>query len=70
MGDTNTENIKITKEIALLEYLEQGDLSFSAADIGIKFLDPRAIGFHENGEDTGSDDPMYDNKLWHNSIGN
>ena len=70
MGDTNTENIKITKEIALLEYIEQGDLSFSAADIGIKFLDPRAIGFHENGEDTGSDDPMYDNKPWHNSIGN
>ncbi len=69
MGDTNTENIKISNPDALLGFINAEDYSFTAEDIGIKFLDPRAIGFHENGEDTGSDDPMYDNKPWHNSLG-
>lgn len=69
MGDTNTENIKISNPDRLLEYINAKDYSFTAEDIGIKFLDPRAIGFHENGEDTGADDPMYDNKPWHNSLG-
>jgi hypothetical protein len=69
MGDTNTENIKITNPDALLGFIKAKDYSFTAEDIGIKFLDPRAIGFHENGEDSGSDDPMYDNKPWHNSLG-
>ena len=69
MGDTNTENIKISNPDALLRFINAKDYSFTAEDIGIKFLDPRAIGFHENGKDTGSDDPMYDNKPWHNSLG-
>jgi hypothetical protein len=69
MGDTNTENIKITQPDVLLRFMENNDYTFSASDIGIKFLDPRAIGFHENGVDSGSDDPMYDNKPWHNSLG-
>jgi hypothetical protein len=43
---------------------------FTAEDIEIRFLDPRAIGFYENGVDTNADDPMYDNKPWHNSLGN
>jgi hypothetical protein len=69
MGDTNTENIKISNPEALLQFINDRDYGFTADDIGIKFLDPRAIGFHENGEDSGSDDPMYDNKPWHNSLG-
>lgn len=69
MGDTNTENIKISNPDALLGFINAKDYSFTAEDIGIKFLDPRAIGYHENGEDSGSDDPMYDNKPWHNSLG-
>jgi len=69
MGDTNTENIKITNPEALLQFINAKDYSFNADDIGIKFLDPRAIGFHEKGIDSGSDDPMYDNKPWHNSLG-
>lgn len=69
MGDTNTENIKITHPEVLLKHIENEDYSFLAEDIGIKFLDPRAIGFHENGVDSGADDPMYDNKPWHNSLG-
>jgi hypothetical protein len=69
MGDTNTENIKISNPDALLGFINAKDYNFTAEDIGIKFLDPRAIGFHENGEDSGSDDPMYDNKPWHNSLG-
>ncbi len=69
MGDTNTENIKISNPNALLSFINAKDYSFTAEDIGIKFLDPRAIGFHENGVDSGSDDPMYDNKPWHNSLG-
>jgi hypothetical protein len=69
MGDTNTENIKITKPYTLLNFIARGSLDFTYEDIGLKFLDPRAIGFHENGIDTGADDPMYDNKPWHNSLG-
>ena len=69
MGDTNTENIKITNPDVLLKFIKDKDYSFSAEDIGIQFLDPRAIGFHENGVDSGVDDPMYDNKPWHNSLG-
>ncbi|MFT6986063.1 MAG: hypothetical protein ACJAT7_001884 [Psychromonas sp.] len=69
MGDTNTENIKITNPEALLGFIKVKNYNFNADDIGIKFLDPRAIGFHENGVDSGSDDPMYDNKPWHNSLG-
>lgn len=69
MGDTNTENIKITNPEVLLRAIDKKDYTFNADDIGIKFLDPRAIGFHENGIDSGSDDPMYDNKPWHNSLG-
>lgn len=69
MGDTNTENIKITNPDALLKFINDKDYSFCAEDIGIKFLDPRAIGFHEGGVDSGADDPMYDNKPWHNSLG-
>ncbi|MDD5438904.1 MAG: hypothetical protein PHS37_01805, partial [Candidatus Omnitrophica bacterium] len=70
MGDTNTENIKITDIKPILEAMLSGKIDFTAEEIGIKFLDPRAIGFHVNGQDTGADDPMYDNKPWHNSIGN
>jgi len=69
MGDTNTENIKITNPDALLKFINDEDYSFCAEDIGIKFLDPRAIGFHVEGVDSGVDDPMYDNKPWHNSLG-
>lgn len=64
VGDTNTENIKIGNVEPLLR-----DGSFTAEELEIRFLDPRAIGYHENGVDTGADDPMYDNKPWHNSIG-
>lgn len=69
MGDTNTENIKVTNPDVLLKFINDKDYSFCAEDIGIKFLDPRAIGFHEGGIDSGADDPMYDNKPWHNSLG-
>jgi hypothetical protein len=75
MGDTNSENIKIGNIDPLLDAMDMDDVSFSpppftADDLQIRFLDPRAIGFHEHGEDTGADDPMYDNKPWHNSLGN
>jgi hypothetical protein len=78
MGDTNTENIKLTNPAPLLQaqrLIESGALSADAAlkditaeTIGIRFLDPRAIGFQSDGPDT-RDDPMYDNKPWHNSLG-
>ncbi len=73
VGDTNTENIKlgnIEPLLALDHCTEFSKISIDAKDLQIRFLDPRAIGFHENGLDTGADDPMYDNKPWHNSIGN
>jgi hypothetical protein len=72
VGDTNTENIKIRNIEPLLR--DHGDLApgarpFTYRDLELCFLDPRAIGFHEHGIDTGADDPMYDNKPWHNSLG-
>lgn len=73
VGDTNTENIKIGNIEPLLKNWENFSVSnppFTAEDLEIRFLDPRAIGFHENGVDTGADDYMYDNKPWHNSLGN
>ncbi|NEA65566.1 ACP S-malonyltransferase [Streptomyces sp. SID12488] len=80
MGDTNTENIKITNSEPLLHAqrliesgADEGQVraaldAITADALGIKFLDPRAIGFKGEGRDT-RDDAMYDNKPWHNSIG-
>ncbi|GAA1854431.1 hypothetical protein [Myceligenerans crystallogenes] len=80
MGDTNTENVKISRTRPLVvaqKLIEQGAprreidaalAAITARTLGIKFLDPRAIGFRSTGRDT-VDDPMYDNKPWHNSIG-
>jgi len=80
MGDTNTENIKITNDDPLRHaqrLIESGaprediDAALAAitpAALGIRFLDPRAIGFKSDGKET-RDDAMYDNKPWHNSIG-
>lgn len=73
VGDTNTENIKIGNILPLLQCGDDfsfQDIPFTAQELQIGFLDPRAIGFHEHGLDTGADDPMYDNKPWHNSLGN
>lgn len=73
VGDTNTENIKIGNIEPLLKNWENFSVNnppFTAEDLEIRFLDPRAIGFHEDGVDTGADDYMYDNKPWHNSLGN
>jgi len=72
VGDTNTENIKIRNiEPLLRDYsqLPAGARPFTYRDLRLCFLDPRAIGFHEDGVDTGADDAMYDNKPWHNSLG-
>lgn len=80
MGDTNTENIKISntrslehaqrliEEGAPDDDVQQALRAITADSLGIMFLDPRAIGFRGDGHDT-RDDPMYDNKPWHNSIG-
>lgn len=80
IGDTNTENIKIgdlTVLHAAAQLIRKGASSHDICDalaaitpdsIGLKFLDPRAIGFRTEGAQT-LDDPMYDNKPWHNSIG-
>ncbi|GAA2150656.1 ACP S-malonyltransferase [Kitasatospora kazusensis] len=80
MGDTNTENIKMADTGPLLraqQLIEAGaprqriDAALAAItpeSLGINFLDPRAIGFRSDGGDT-RDDPMYDNKPWHNSVG-
>jgi hypothetical protein len=73
VGDTNTENIKIGNIQPLLMRHENPSFTtplFTAEELQIRFLDPRAIGFHEDGKDTGADDPMYDNKPWHNCLGN
>ena len=80
IGDTNTENIKIG-DITLLEAaarrirggasdaeVQEALAAITPSGIGLKFLDPRAIGFRTEGAQT-LDDPMYDNKPWHNSIG-
>ncbi|WP_155848596.1 ACP S-malonyltransferase [Arthrobacter sp. 35W] len=80
MGDTNTENVKIINVEPLLtaqRVIESGAApaevdsalqAITADSIGVMFLDPRAIGYRSDGADT-SDDPMYDNKPWHNSLG-
>ena len=73
VGDTNTENIKILHPEILLDLPDDVSIErppFTWEQIGLRFMDPRAIGFHEDGVDTGSDDPMYDAKPWHNSVGN
>ncbi|YCI30211.1 hypothetical protein M1E08_04915 [Erwinia sp. PK3-005] len=80
MGDTNTENIKLANTAPLLAVQVMIDqqrsekeiiralAAITAEDIGLRFLDPRAIGYQSEGAST-RDDYMYDNKPWHNSIG-
>lgn len=80
MGDTNTENIKILDTGPLVRAQRLIESAAPQAEIdaaleavtpdtlGIRFLDPRAIGFKSDGGNT-RDDAMYDNKPWHNSIG-
>jgi hypothetical protein len=75
MGDTNTENIKLTRPAPLVraQNLVRSGVAgaldqITAEALGMTFLDPRAIGFESTGRDT-RDDPMYDNKPWHNSVG-
>lgn len=80
MGDTNTENVKITNIEPLLHAQRLIEAGATAAEIdealdgitltslGIRFLDPRAIGFNSEGSNT-RDDAMYDNKPWHNCLG-
>jgi hypothetical protein len=80
MGDANTENIKITNIEPLVraqrliaanapaDEIATALAAITPGSLGIRFLDPRAIGFRSEGRQT-SDDPMYDNKPWHNSIG-
>jgi len=80
MGDSNTENIKIAQvgplrraadriaEGATAEQITAALADITADSLGLMFLDPRAIGFDSDGALT-RDDPMYDNKPWHNSIG-
>lgn len=80
IGDTNTENIKIgdivplqsaaqlIREGAPASEVTEALAAITPSSIGLKFLDPRAIGFRSEGAQT-LDDPMYDNKPWHNSIG-
>lgn len=80
MGDTNTENVKITDVEPLLRAqwliesaaprteIDEALAGITATSLGLRFLDPRAIGFRSEGAGT-RDDPMYDNKPWHNSIG-
>ena len=69
MGDTNTENIKIANFDVLLRVMQEDSLDFTYEDLGIRFLDPRAIGFQSVGANV-VDDYMYDNKPLHNSLGN
>ncbi len=69
MGDTNTENVMITNPGALLEAMQEpGRPEFTYDDVGLKFLDPRAIGHNSQGGST-TDDRMYDNKPVHNTLG-
>ena len=80
MGDTNTENIKINN-LGPLQYAQtliesgaaQSEIdaaldAITAISIDLRFFDPRAIGFASEGAETRND-PMYDNKPWHNSLG-
>ncbi len=69
MGDTNTENIKLTNPDVLLTAMQQDRWNLTYEDLGIRFLDPRAIGFNSVGANV-VDDYMYDNKPLHNSLGN
>lgn len=66
MGDTNTENIRITNPQAILSAMARGDTDFTAESCGLKFLDPRSIGFRSKGATT-VDDPAYDWKSPHNA---
>ncbi|KAL7940032.1 hypothetical protein V8C42DRAFT_42164 [Trichoderma barbatum] len=80
MGDTNTENIKINNlgplqhaQILIESGAAQSEIdaaldAMTASSMDLRFLDPRAIGFTSEGAET-RDDPMYDNKPWHNSLG-
>ncbi|MDV8022653.1 hypothetical protein [Rhodococcus sp. IEGM 1330] len=80
MGDTNTENIKAVnlRPLMLADRLirrgaDSGTISaaldsITAKSLDLRFLDPRAIGYRSAGAST-VDDPMYDNKPWHNSLG-
>lgn len=80
VGDTNTENIKMDDLGPLLHAdalvkaggdeaeIARALRAVTARSIGLRFLDPRAIGYRSAGADT-RDDPMYDNKPWHNSVG-
>jgi hypothetical protein len=80
MGDSNTENIKMADTEPLLraqwliesaaaaDEIDAALAAITAESIGLRFLDPRAIGFRSKGRHT-RDDPMYDNKPWHNSLG-
>jgi hypothetical protein len=80
IGDTNTENIKIGNLEPLLTTqhlietksnraeINKALASITPETLALGFLDPRAIGYRSTGADT-IDDPMYDNKPWHNSIG-
>jgi hypothetical protein len=69
MGDSNTENIKLANRDVILTAMQEDRVSFTYEEIGIQFLDPRAIGFASAGANV-VDDYMYDNKLLHNSLGN
>ena len=77
---TNTENIKIVDSGPLIraqrlinaraaaEDVNSALSAITAESVGLRFLDPRAIGFNTDGAHT-RDDPMYDNKPWHNCLG-
>ncbi len=69
VGDTNTQNIKIVNVKYLLQKISNRETEFSYKKLGIKFLDPRSLGFNTTGKNT-IDDYMYDNKPFHNSLGN
>jgi hypothetical protein len=69
MGDANTENIKIGNPDVILTAMQEDSVNFTYEEIGIRFLDPRAIGFASAGANV-VDDYMYDNKALHNSLGN
>ncbi len=68
-GDTNTQNIMISETEPLFRAIQTGVTDFTYKEIGIKFIDPRAVGFNSKGSTT-VDDPLYDSKPFHNSFGN
>lgn len=67
MGDANTENVRIGNPKALLRCLA-ADRDFTAEEIELRFVDPRAVGVRTAGA-TVVDDYLYDAKMWHNSLG-